>query len=178
MTEKRKYFRIEAKVPLEVRLVPAAERKELRSEILKTPAFYPGKSLSPNEDEWDLIDWMKVLNYKLDTLIGLLSKERSPEGKSPLPSGMQMTHVNISAGGLAFISRSAYKSGDVLCLKTVLPSNPPLSLLLYGKVVLMQKVQEYFKVGVEFLGMSGDIRHEVANFVMNQERETLRDGLK
>lgn len=175
MAEKRKYFRVEAKIPLEIHLVPEEERKDLRCEILKTPAPSYAKTLPANQDDWDLIDWMKVLNEKLDILVargGPMDAASNPLAAS------KPSYVNISAGGMAFLSAKAFKLGDLVSVKTALPTAPPLSLLLYGKVVLCQKIRESFKLGVEFAFMSSDIRQEIANFVLNREREGLRDGLK
>lgn len=177
-SNKRKYFRVVAKIPLEVRFVPLDERNGISSEILHE--FIPSAkgAMPTNQDDWDLIDWMKVLNEKLDIIITCLAQGKAPVAQSKTGSGMELTFVNISAGGMSFISKKGYNPGDVLSLKMILPENTPLALLLYGEVVFSKPVKTDFDVNVNFIYTSNEIRNDIATFVFNREREILRTGLE
>lgn len=174
---KRKYFRVVAKIPMEVQFVPLNERGDtLISEVLHESTVPMKSVLSPNQDDWDLIDWMKVLNEKLDIIMTALSQGKPPSAVTRSTAGMEMTFVNISAGGMSFISKKAYNPNDVLSMKMVLPETPPIALRAYGEVVFCKAVKTDFDVNVNFVHMSNEIRNYIANFVFNREREILRAG--
>lgn len=177
-SDKRKYFRVVAKIPMEVNFVPLSERNGITSEILHEFMPSPRGVLPAKQDDWDLIDWMKVLNEKLDIIITCLAQGKVPASQSRTGMGMELTFVNISAGGMSFISKKGYNPGDVLSMKMVLPENTPLALLLYGEVVFSKPVKTDFDVNVNFIHTSNEIRNDIATFVFNREREILRTGLE
>lgn len=177
-TNSRKYFRVVAKIPLDVQIVPPEERMALTSEVLHESTLPVKSVLSTNQDDWDLIDWMKVLNEKLDLIMTSLSQGKSPSALTKSTAGLELTFVNISAGGMSFISKRAYNPGEVLRIKMVLPETPPIALLVYGEVVISKAVKSDFDVNVNFVHLGNEIRNYIATFVFNREREILRAGLE
>lgn len=174
----RKYFRVVAKIPLEVTFIPPAERVGLISEVLHEPIPVAKGALSPNQEDWDLIDWMKVLNEKLDTILEYVGRGKAPSGLSRSLLGLSLTFVNISAGGMSFISKKGYNAGDVLSMRMVLPETPPISLHIYGEVIFSKVVKNDFDVNVSFVYMTNEIRNDIATFVFNREREILKASLE
>ena len=167
----REYSRIDAHIPFEATVVPVEERKNLRSRISGQTVLSDFQTLPDLEDKL-LNDWFRMLNAKLDTLLNLMTFQR--EGISSLP----FTHVNISAGGISFISKQWYNRGDVLEMKMMLPMIPPVALYVYGEVVKVEKRVNVYNIGVKFIEMDEEIADEIVKFVFRKQREILRDKRK
>jgi hypothetical protein len=163
---------------MEVHVVPPNERKVLISEVLHESAIPVKSVLSRNQDDWDIIDWMKVLNEKLDLITQSLSQGKYTPTLTTSIKGLELTFVNISAGGMSFISKTPYRPDDILCVKMVLPETPPIALMIYAEVVSSKAVKTEFDVNVNFVHLGNEIRNYIATFVFNREREILRAGLE
>lgn len=164
----REFSRVDARIPLDVRVVPAEERKDIHSRIAGQTVMTEFQSLPDLEDRV-LGDWLKMLNSKLDTLLNMLTFQR--EGLASLP----FTPVNISAAGLGFISKQWYNKGDVLEMRMMLPMMPPVALYVYGDVVKVEKQVNVYNIAVKFIEMDDEIKDEIVKFVFKRQREMLRD---
>jgi len=135
----REYSRVDANIPLSVRLVSDEEKPDIRARISGDLTII---SPTPYEEPSDktLAEWLKYINSKLDFLINLLSLKQ--EGFSSLP----VKRVNISGGGISFFSDTPYNIGDVIELKTVLENLYPVAMYLYGKVLSCEKIDEGYKI--------------------------------
>ena len=167
----REFSRADANIPLLPRLVPPEERKDLKSKVSGHVDTAEFRTL-PDVDDKALNDWMKMLNAKLDAIINTLTFQR--EGFSSLP----YTNVNISGGGMGFISKDWYNNGDVLELKMLLPLLPPAALYLYGEVVKVEKLTNSFNIAVKFIAMDEEIQDLIVRFVFKRQRDFLRDKRK
>ncbi len=167
----REFSRVDAHIPIEVRLVPSEERQNIRSKISGETILAEFQTLTDLEDKL-LSDWLKMLNAKLDSIINMLTFQR--EGFCSLP----FSRVNISGGGLNFSSSERYKLGDVLEMKMMLPMIPPVALYIYGEVVKIEKQINNFNIAVKFIAMDEDIRDEIVKFIFRMQREMLREKRK
>jgi hypothetical protein len=164
----REFSRVDADVPIAVRLVPSEERSNIRSRISGESVLAEFQTLTDVKDQL-LADWLKMLNAKLDSIINMLTFQR--EGFGSLP----FAQINISGGGMGFTSREPYNQGDVLEIKMILPMLPPVALYLYGEVVKVEKQINGFYTAVKFIAIDEDIRDEIVKFVFRKQREMLRD---
>lgn len=164
----REFSRVDAHVPFAVRVVPPEERPNIRSKISGEAILAEFQALTDVEDKV-LSDWLKMLNAKLDSIINMLTFQR--EGFGSLP----FAQVNISGGGLGFNSREKYNQGDVLEMKMILPTMPPVALYIYGEVVKVEQQINGYAVAVKFIAMDEDIRDEIVKFVFRRQREILRE---
>src|SRR5208282_6898265 len=91
----RGFSRVDAHIPFEVRVVPQAERATIKARTLGDMPLIDPRVLPELQDKV-LGEWFKMLNSKLDAIIGKLSSQREGFGS------LNLAHVNISGGGLGF----------------------------------------------------------------------------
>jgi len=164
----REAVRIDVVLPIEVREISAEEAENKVAKIVgDTPVF----SYIPLKDTMDesLNNWLKLINAKLDYLINLLTRER--EGFHKLPE----KKVNFSEKGIRLLLETPIEKGHFVEIKTVLNVYEPLGFYLYGKVVRCQPKDKKYEVAIEFINLPCDIRDKLSFFVLNKERELIRE---
>ncbi|MHB8907970.1 MAG: PilZ domain-containing protein [Syntrophales bacterium] len=168
-SENRKYCRVEACIPFAYRLVPPEERKNIQSHI-SSATFLTGQKPMPEIHDPSLAEWINLVNVKLDTIIQLLTLDR--EGFQSLP----FECVNISAGGLRFLSQQRYAIGDTLELRMMLSLLHPVALYVYATVLSVseRRAEGDYDISVEFIAMDNAIQDEIIRFVFEREREIIR----
>lgn len=163
---KREFARVDVHLPVEIRLVPPEQRRlicsRLEEKILTGPKF-PQDVADPL-----LAEWLKLLNAKLDRILGLLAANQS------LPESPAFTTEDLSGGGMSFTTPEEYKLGDLLELKIKFDSSLSGTLYLYGEVVQKEKSTEGYLIAVSFLSLEEGIRDEIIKFVFKKERELMR----
>ncbi|MHB9098867.1 MAG: PilZ domain-containing protein, partial [Syntrophales bacterium] len=156
-------------IPFACRLVPPEERKKIRSHI-SSATFLTGHQPMPEIHDSSLAEWINLVSIKLDTIIQLLTLER--EGFQSLP----FECVNISAGGLRFLSQNRYAMGDTLELRMMLSLLHPVALYVYATVLSVseRRTEGNYDISVQFIAMDNAIQDEIIRFVFEREREILR----
>ena len=168
-SENRKYCRVEACIPFFCRLVPPEEQKKIRSHI-SSATFLTGHKAMPEIHDPALAEWITMFSIKLDTIIQLLTLER--EGFYSLP----FECVNISGGGLRFLSQNKYTMGDTVEIRMMLSLLHPVALYVYATVLSVSErhAERDYDISVEFMTMDNAIQDEIIRFVFEREREILR----
>ncbi|MBF0559167.1 MAG: PilZ domain-containing protein [Nitrospirae bacterium] len=165
----REFSRVDAYLPMQVmRVVPAEERETIRSRTSGQATSMETRDLPDLQDKL-LNDWIRLLNAKLDTVVNMLVLQR--EGFSTIP----VTRVNVSGGGLGFLTRERYALGNILEIKVVLPMMPPVALFVYGEVVKLDLLKNVYSIATKFVAMDEDVRDEVVKYVFRRQREILRE---
>lgn len=163
----REFSRVEAYVPLSVRLLQKDEIEIAKSRLSGDIAFYASRPLDEPADR-ALSEWLKYINQKLDFLISIITMEQ--QGFSSLP----INKVDISGGGLSFRSEKPYKKGDLLEIKIVIENPNPLALYLYGEVISCEALEKDFRIGVKFINIDEDVRDQIVKFVFYRQRQLIR----
>ena len=168
--ERRSFFRVDDAFPIKIRKV---KERPLASRFLTY--YAPSKLSSINAEYYEdaLIRTMQEINRKLDYLINtLILKEEGLLYEDVKP-------VNISASGMRIEMEEEVEVGDVIELKMVLPSTPPIALLTYGEVVRVQKKEKegktVYETALRFTEMSEDIRDEIIQYTLKREREIIKN---
>jgi len=167
---KREFSRVDAHLPLEIRLVPSEQRRLISSRLEEKR--FNSVQLPPDVVDPLLAEWLKILNDKLDKILGMLA---SDQANSELPPFRTET---LSGGGVSFISPNEYDLGDLLELKMIFNSSLSGTLHLYGEVVQKEKSGEDYLIAVSFLSLEENLRNEIIKFVFEKERELLRQKRK
>ncbi len=164
----REAVRIDVVIPFGV--APVADM-DLQDKEARIVGDMPLFSYIPLKDTLDeaLNNWLKLINAKLDYLINLLTKEK--EGFNELP----LKKVNLSEKGVRFLSSEPFEIGTPLEVKLVLELYQPLGFYLYGRVVRCEKREEYYEVALEWLHLTPDIREKLSFFILQKERELIRE---
>ncbi len=168
-SQNRKYCRVEACIPFACRLVPPEERKKIRSHI-SSATFLTGHKTMPEIHDPALAEWMNLVTVKLDAIIQLLTLER--EGFDSLP----FECVNISGGGLRFLSQIKYAMEDTLEIRMMLSLHHPVAIYVYATVVSVseRRAEGDYDISVQFITMDNAIQDEIIRFVFEREREIIR----
>lgn len=164
---KRKFSRVRTYLPFAVRVVPIKEIKQVKSHIAKD-ALVVDFTMPPPVQDPLLAEWLLKLSNKLDAIIHLLT----PEKQGFLPVTFKI--LTIGGNGMCFTSRKAYKIGAFLEIQIVLYTPPYPVLYLYGKVVRIEKGDDYYSIAMEFNDLDEAVQKELLNFNFKQYREMLQ----
>ena len=86
--------------------------------------------------------------------------------------------VNISATGMRFNFRDEMKPGDIVEMKMVLPTYPPVAILTYGEVVRTNKVPKddgtIYETAVRFTEMTEEVREEIIQYTLKRQRDVIK----
>jgi hypothetical protein len=163
---KREYSRVQAHIPLEIRIVSPEQRRDLQSRTNQkiVPLMNP-----PNDvEDPQFAEWLRFLNVKMDMILRYLDKEHENS------SNMILKSVMIGGGGFSFVSTEKFLPGDTLEVKMLLPSSIPLLLYLYCEVVHSEERCDGHFNALRFILMDDAIRDKILRFVFEKEREILR----
>jgi len=164
----REAARIEVVVPVSARKI---SQEELENSIARVVGEVPYLSYIQLQDTMDeaLNNWLKLINAKLDYLIGLLTREKEGFGDLPLQK------VNLSEKGISLKCPEKLNSGDYVEIKIVLDIFGPLGFYLYGRVVWAKDTPEGTLIGAEFVKLPMDIKEKLGLYILNKERELIRE---
>lgn len=163
----REFSRVDAFIPMEVSLLPPEARDSVRSQVSRQ-AFLIEQAAPEEVEDKILSDWLKMINAKLDVIIQALCSDKGEFAALPF------RQVNISAGGMRFLSPTGYNKGDTLAMKMLLQMQRPVALCLYGEVVTSEKRESDFDVAIRFILIDEDVRDELVRYVFERQREILR----
>ncbi len=119
-----------------------------------------------NKKMYDMIAEIKT---KLDFIINhfVLEKEGllSQDKKS----------VNISASGIRFTINTPVKEGDLMKIKLLLPTYPPVAVFAYGAVKRVNELDNgLYEISLEYLNMNESVRKEIIQYTLSYQRETIK----
>jgi hypothetical protein len=180
--EKRDYFRVDDVISVvanPVHLMNEREKENIKTAASSQifPLFDTGESsevyekeiFSDSQGNKKLYDMMNEIKTKLDFLInhlmiekeGLFSTEKKP--------------VNISASGIRFMVAYPAKEKDIIELKLLLPTYPPVAVFAYGEVKRVKALDDQtYEIALEYLNMGESVRNEIIQYTLNHQRETIK----
>jgi hypothetical protein len=167
---KREFSRVDAHIPMEVRLVSEEERQNIRSRV--EGKEITGIKLPPDVDDPALSEWLKLLHAKIDAILRLISVGGQKEDSSPYKT------KNISGGGVSFTSTEKFSLGDIIEIKIFPFAIISQALYLYGDVVQAGKRDNNYFTAVRFISLDDALRDEIIRFVFEKERQILREKRK
>jgi hypothetical protein len=163
----REYSRVNAYLPVQVRLVKQEERESVRSRQTLESALTKPSEMPEIEDK-ALADCLQILNAKLDSIIRMLSLDNKDH------QGLDLEVVNISAGGISTLSKQVFAEEDFVEIRLMLPTSPLMVKYVYGPVIKCSPESDKFRITVEFTEIDEDIREQIAKYVFERQREILR----
>lgn len=180
--EHRSYFRIDDIIsvvanPVHIEKDKAEEfRKRIMSSkafsLMETPgAFDPDseKTIPDNQKDTGLYSMIAEIKTKLDFIINhmMLDKEGLVQSEKKF--------VNISASGVRFTVDYPVQVGEIMEIKLLLPTYPPVAVFAYGEVRRVKDLGENkHEVSLEYLNMDESVRNEIIQYTLSHQRETIR----
>ncbi|OGP21362.1 MAG: hypothetical protein A2054_08200 [Deltaproteobacteria bacterium GWA2_55_10] len=167
--------------------------QELRREYVRTndviPVYYEADK-GDGEESRSVMDWELLfddiepkpeenpklyellfdINQKLNILINHVSEKNGfniPEARE----------VNISGGGLRFLSNDKFESGDRLVLKTFLPTYAHV-IRLRCEVVRCEPGGKGYEVAVKYTDLDETTRDKIIKYIFARQRKLLRTEKK
>jgi hypothetical protein len=180
--EQRSYFRVDDVISVVANPISIDDeaREKLRHCAMSSKAFSLMESSPSTREETTeyytlgaenskLYAMMEEIKAKMDFIINhfMLEKEGllKPEKK----------FVNISASGLRFTLEKQVKVKDVLEIKLLLPTYPPVAVFAYGEVKRAKKLNDNkYEVAIEYLNMGESVRNEIIQYTLCHQRESIR----
>ena len=187
--EKRSYFRIDDVISVvanPVRIDEEDGKKFLES--LKSSRALPLMSdndtpnLNPdkanynqsynklnNQNNAEMYEMITEIKNKIDFIINhfMLEKEGLLTAEKKL--------VNISASGIRFVVNHPVQVKDVLEIKLLLPTYPPVAVFAYGEAKRVRKLDgTKYEVCLKYLNMGETVRNEIVQYTLSHQRETIR----
>lgn len=165
----REYSRVDSYLPVEIRRVPLEQKAALRSRTAVESVLTDFQSFPDVEDNQALSECLKILNTKLDTIINILTLQRTDYSR------LKFTQVNISAGGLSAPVDMSFQPGETVEIRLMLPSVAYIVFYVYGEVIRSEPDDKgSYLTSVEFTEIDEDIRDRIAKHVFEKQREILR----
>lgn len=167
-TDKQEFFRVDDSFPVVARKVEkdAQARKSVMS-IAFGKEFIdrscPDPSIHPK-----LWEMLIAINDKLNLVLDQLNLEAEVVEAEP-------QKVNISASGIRFIMREKVELGDMLEVKMMLPSTPPVTVIAYGNTVSIEDMgNKNYAIALQFVDMDAEVRDRLIQYTLNRQREIIR----
>ena len=180
--EKRNYFRVDDVISVVVNPVSSYKNKDdqFQESVTSSKAFSlmgTPESSGTHTEETDLIrteqgelyEMMTEIKTKLDFIINhfILDKEGLLSSDKAL--------VNISASGIRFVTNQSAEVNDIMEVKFLLPSFPPVAVFGYGKVMRVDDLgDDKYEVAIEYLNMDESVRNEIIQYTLSHQRESMQ----
>lgn len=167
-TERREYFRVKDVLQIGLKKFPSFEVVPM-SRILG----YPGSinldmNVAPDTVDPFIVRQLQSIHQKLDAILEYVCLDKFGF------TNLEYKEVDISAGGLRVKTTEFFEEGDILEIKMILPTAPPLYLICYGRVKRCSNCIEQNEVALEFVSISEDIRSLIMKYVLQRQRQDIR----
>lgn len=177
--ERREWIRIDDTLLLEYRLSGESASASFREQPSVTTDMIAAAVGKPTADllarsgdtlgESALLPWVMKVDWLLEVILTTLAKAH--------PGCMEiarMTQVNISGGGISFVSPRPFTAGDRLELKIILPPFVPIHAVAQIIRSSPDPQGQGFALATEFVDLKADEQDELIRYIIHAQAERLR----
>jgi hypothetical protein len=177
--DRREWLRIDDNLLLEYRMLdesaelPAPVSEPVTDEVIAAAVGKPTAELlahsGPPLADSSLTPWMMKVDWLLEVLLKTLAKAH--------PGCMdiaRVTAVNISGGGVSFVSARQFKAGDRLALKIILPPFTPIQTVVKVIRSLPDPQGQGVALATEFVDLNADDQEHLIRHILRTQAERLR----
>lgn len=178
--DRREWLRIEERLFLDYRLLDetvgtaATNLPPVTKDMISALVNQPTVDLFAREGEAleasPLLPWIIKIDWLLETM--LTSLAAAHPGSVSIP---RWTEVNISAGGLSFLSPRPFAVDGILALRFILPPFTPIQT--QGRVIRATPEgpgQAQFRIAVEFMSLTAEEQEQIIRHIIRAQAEQLR----
>lgn len=177
--ERREWIRIDDRVLMEYRLLTETGTVVPVEAGGTTPEMISGAVTKPTADLLartgesligsPVLPWIMKIDYLLEVILNALAISQ--------PSSVTMarpTDVNLSGGGVGFVSSREFAAGDQLAIKLILP--PFILIQTLAKVIrtVPQSDGPGFEIATEFFDLKADDQEHLIRHILHTQAERLR----
>jgi hypothetical protein len=184
INEGRGYFRVEIRLPIEIRIINHDEYLNLENTVkygstqiidkLNEMNFLKEIVSKDEKEKGQIYKYIKMIDKKLDMILDLLSKSKD--------DGLYLNryiNVNISGAGIRFTTDINLHEGERVELKIILPIPPYPKITSLCDVVRSSACKvngiANWETALTFTTINEDDRDLLINFIFAKERELLRN---
>lgn len=177
--ERREWIRIDDRVLMEYRLVTGGggsvpvDVSHVTPEAIAVAVNKPTSDLLARSGETvvdsAIVPWIRKVDYLLEVMLNALAVSQ--------PAAVTMARpmdVNLSGGGIGFVSLREFAAGDQLTIKLILP---PFTLIqTLAKVIraVPQADGQGYVIATEFVDLKVDDQEYVIRHILQTQAERLR----
>jgi hypothetical protein len=177
--ERREWLRIDDTLLLEYRLLGESAEASSRDQPPVTPDVIAAAVGKPTADllarsgdalsESALLPWVLKVDWLMEVALKTLAKAH--------PGCMEiarMTSVNISGGGVSFVSPRPFAAGDRLALKVILPPFAPIHTVAEVVRSTPNPDGQGVWLATEFVDLKADDQDQLIRYILHMQAERLR----
>jgi hypothetical protein len=177
--ERREWIRIDDRVLMEYRLVTESgntvpvEASPATPESIAVAVGKPTSDLLARSGEVMadsvVLPWIRKVDYLLEVILNALAVSQ--------PSSVTMARpmeVNLSGGGIGFVSPREFSSGDQLAIKLILPPFTLIQTLVKVIRAVPQADCLGYAIATEFVDLKVDDQEQVIRHILQTQAERLR----
>ncbi len=146
------------------------------------PIYYERYREDAEEPEWDILfeqieptskDEARLyeLLFDMNQKVNLLVEHLAEKEGFRIPAAKQ---INISGGGMSFVTKEFFQEGERLLIKLFLPTYPRLLKLKCEVVRVMKKDDENYRIGLKYVDIDERTRDSLIKYIFARQREHLR----
>ena len=110
------------------------------------------------------------INLKLNLILSTMSSGEKKNILTRMP-----VEVNLSEGGIGFITTEEVCDGDLLEVEMILPVFPIAVIKAIGKAVRVTPLQQGGRtIGVQYINIQDEDRDKIVHYLFKKQREWLR----
>lgn len=176
---RREWIRIDDRLLFEYRLVEekgdrgCLPREAVTEEMIAAAVEKPTSELLARSGDVltnaALVPWIMKVDWLIEVILKALAKAHP--GSIDLA---RVTNVNISGGGIGFVSPGQFHAGDRLALKLILPPFTPIHAVAKVLRSAPPPGGDGFVVAAEFVEMSADDQEHLIRHILQVQAEQLR----
>lgn len=191
MEEKRSSVRIDDYISFDYKILSEEEYREEEKRFKKSlssvekidlryPFFsriqekYREKEGEISFGEQLIIDLLISIADKLDYILKIIAPEKIQFHENPCLKKPSL--VNISAGGMRFVSEKEIKKDTPLKIRICIPIFPSFVIEVLGRVVWTKKQDSGFVVGVRFTLIHEEDREALIHYIFIKQRKFIKES--
>ncbi|HEU4685399.1 MAG TPA: PilZ domain-containing protein [Nitrospira sp.] len=178
--DRREWLRIDDQVLLEYRLTTEPTDAPIPEEFRATPESITLSIAKPTAEllarsgdalqDSLLVPWLKKIDWLLELTLKTLAA--SNPGRVPMARVMP---VNLSGGGVSFVTTRKLEVGQDLALKLILPPFTPIQTTArITRVTACRDAGAGFEIGTEFVAINPDDQEALIRHILTTQAERLR----
>jgi len=178
--ERREWIRIDDRVLMEYRVLVTSTGTTVPVEVTSTtPEMISAAVMKPTAELLarsgdsligsPVLPWIMKVDYLLEVILNSLAVIQPASVTMARP-----TDVNLSGGGVGFMSDREFAEGDQLAMKLILP--PFMLIQAIAKVIrsVPQANGQGFAIATEFVDLKADDQEHLIRHILQTQAEQLR----
>jgi hypothetical protein len=177
--ERREWIRIDDDLLLEYRLAgdpadaPPPGLPPVTQEMIATAVGKPTTDLLARSGDLlvgsPILPWIMKVDWLLEVLLKAMALQH-PEAMSIA----RVATVNISGGGISFVSSRRFAAGDRLAMKIILPPFTPIHTLANVIRATAQADGQGYMIATQFYNLAPDDQEHIIRHIIQVQAERLR----